>query len=84
MSPSVNVIEYSAEQYRAPCWSIFSQPDSFHLLTESEDGLAHHGPDDLERSYLLGCPFRAFLVDDVRTLISRGWAMQEGVLAPER
>ena len=68
MSTSANVIEYSADQYCDRCRSIFSQPDSFYRLADSEEGLAHHELDDLVRSYQEGCPFCAFLVDSDRQI----------------
>ncbi|KAL9127217.1 MAG: hypothetical protein Q9217_003855 [Psora testacea] len=50
MSLATTVIEYTAEKYCHLCQSIFSQPDSFQRLVESEEGFAHYDLEELEHN----------------------------------
>ena len=74
MSLSANLIEYSADQFCHQCESIFSQPDSFGRLAESES-FAHYDLEEVRSSYEHGCPFYAFIAQDgwrIEAMKSRG------------
>ena len=57
MSTAPPVVEYSAGQYCSRCQVLFSEPDSFHRLAESDEGYMHYDADELEASCQRGCPF---------------------------